>query len=436
MDEIIATGCAAVMLADGDQTRQSEERVNIARTNPSDLGFDTEMLDQAWVSLVEGAQAYEYGGAVALVARGGKIVLHRAAGWAVREPETQRSIMGVDEMFDLASLTKVTATLPSIIKLIGEGRIGLDQAVGDVLPAFGVAGAKAGITIRRLLTHSAGLSDWRPVFLTGMGADAYLADFAATQPEHPPGGQVLYSDPSFITLGEVVRSVTGESVATYARREIFTPLGMVDTMFTPPAGLHSRIAATEFGNAFEAEKVPGQTPVVAGGWRDRLLRGEVHDGNAWYGFQGVAGHAGLFGTALDLARYGMMWLNGGELEGVRVLPENLVAESRRNHIDIEGATERRGLGWRLLPIAGTAEDSPDSGRGLGEHAFGHTGFTGTSLWMDPDLDLVIVLLTNRVHPTVTSTYMERRAAFTATVAAAVTAAVPAATGASSSAARR
>lgn len=389
--------------------------MNLARANPGDLGFDTSKLDEAWLSLVEGAQEHEYGGAVALVGRGNRIALHRATGWAVREPESQRSIMAVDEIFDLASLTKVTATLPSILKLVGEGKIGLDQAAGELLPAFGTEGTKAGITIRRLLTHSAGLSDWRPVFLTGMGPDAYLADFAATQPEHVPGGQVLYSDPSFITLGEVVRSVTGERVDTYARREIFTPLAMVDTMFTPPAGVRSRVAATEFGNDFEAEKVPGQTPVLAGGWRHRMLRGEVHDGNAWYGFEGVAGHAGLFGTALDLARYGMMWLNGGELGGVRVLPENIVAESRRNQIDIEDTTERRGLGWRMLPVAGTVEDSPDSGRGLGEHAFGHTGFTGTSLWMDPDLDLVIVLLTNRVHPTVTSTYMERRAAFTASV---------------------
>lgn len=391
--------------------------MKLPQTHPGAHGFDTDALDQAWISLVKGAQVQEYGGAVAMIARGGQIVLHRATGWAVREPAAQRSIMAVDEMFDLASLTKVTATLPSILKLIAGGKLGLDQPVGEVLPAFGTEGAKADVTIRRLLTHSAGFSDWRPVFLTGMGTDAYLADFAATQPEHTPGTHVLYSDPSFITLGEVVRQLTGESVVDYAWREVFQPLGMVDTMFTPPAGLHSRIAATEFGNEFEAAKVPGQVPVMAGGWRNRLLRGEVHDGNAWYGFEGIAGHAGLFGTAIDLARYGMMWLNGGELEGVRVLPADLVAEACRNQTPFPGETERRGLGWRLLPVPGTPENTPDSGRGLSQHAFGHTGFTGTSLWMDPELDLVIVLLTNRVHPTVTTTYMERRAAFTAAVVA-------------------
>ncbi len=219
--------------------------MNQTYSRPSDLGFDPERLDQAWLSLEEGARAHEYGGAVALVARHGEIVLHRATGWAVREPEDQRSIMAVDEIFDLASLTKVTATLPSILTLIADGKLDLDQPVGKVLPAFGQEGAKAEVTIRRLLTHSAGLSDWRPVFLSGMGADAYLADFAATQPEHTPGGQVIYSDPGFITLGEAVHQVTGESVSSYARRRIFQPLEMVDTMFTPPIGLRSRIAATE-----------------------------------------------------------------------------------------------------------------------------------------------------------------------------------------------
>ncbi|HWV35667.1 MAG TPA: serine hydrolase domain-containing protein [Thermomicrobiales bacterium] len=389
------------------------------RTNPNGLGFDTNALDRAWISLVEGAQQHEYGGAVALIARHGQIVLHRATGWAVREPADQRSVMGVDEIFDLASLTKVTATLPAILQLVAAGRLELDQPVGEILPEFGTEGAKAGVTIRRLLTHSAGLSDWRPVFLDGMGADAYLADFAATQPEHTPGAQVIYSDPSFITLGEVVRRLTGESIAEYARREIFQPLGMTDTMFTPPAVLRSRIAATEVGNDFEAAKVPGREPVMTGGWRQRLLRGEVHDGNAWYGFEGVTGHAGLFGTALDLARYGTMWLNGGELDGVRVLPESIVREARTNQIAIEGVTERRGLGWRMLPVPGTPEATPDSGRGLSQNAFGHTGFTGTSLWMEPEHDLVIVLLTNRVHPVVTTTYMERRAAFTEAVVGAL-----------------
>lgn len=388
--------------------------VPVSYVNPDTLGFDTAAIDRAWISLVEGAERHEYGGAVALVARHGQVALHRATGWAVREPEADRSPMAVDSIFDLASLTKVTATLPSILSLIADGRLELDAPVGEILPEFGTEGAKRDVTIRRLLTHSAGLSSWRAVFLEGHGADAYLADFAATQPQHTPGGQVIYSDPSFITLGEVVRRITGESVADFARTHVFLPLGMTDTLFTPPIGLRPRIAATELGNAFEANKAPGQTPVKAGGWRDYLLRGEVHDGNAWYGFDGVVGHAGLFGTAIDLFRYGQMWLSGGsgEHDGVRILPEAIVREATTDQIAIPGETERRGLGWRMLPEPGTPEASPDSGRGLSQRAFGHTGFTGTSLWMDPDRDLVIVLLTNRVHPTVETTYMERRARFT------------------------
>ncbi len=391
------------------------EVTSLTYRNPVDLGFDSDLIERAWISLVRAADAHEYGGAVALIMRQGQVVLHRATGWAVREPEDQRSPMGADTIFDLASLTKVVATTPSILHLIALGKVGLEQPVGRILPEFGTEGAKAGITIRRLLSHSAGLSAWRPVFLTATGADAYLAEFAATQPEHPPGEQVIYSDPGFITLGEVVRRVSRDPVSVYARREFFEPLGMTDTMFTPPRSLRSRIAATEIGNGFEAGKEPTRSP-VNGGWRDGLIRGEVHDGNAWYGFDGVAGHAGLFGTALDLARYGLFWLNHGALGDARLLPAELVAEACRDQIAIEEETERRGLGWRMVSKPATVESVPESGRGLSERAFGHTGFTGTSLWMDPDRDLVIVLLTNRVHPTVTNAYLATRAAFTVTVA--------------------
>jgi CubicO group peptidase (beta-lactamase class C family) len=389
--------------------------LELTMTKPRDLGFEPDLLEDAWIALVNGAEAEEYGGAVALVLRHGEIALHRATGWAVREPLEDRSPAGVDTIFDLASLTKVTATTPSILKLVAEGRIGLEQPIGEILPEFGTEGAKRGVTIRRLMSHSAGFIAWLPVFLEATGPEAYLAAFARTQPEMTPGEQVVYSDPSFITLGEVVRRVTGEPVSTYARREIFQPLGMIDTMFTPPVAYRSRIAATEVGNDFEGEKAPDQAP-VDGGWRDYLLRGEVHDGNAWYGFRGVAGHAGLFGTARDLGLYGQMWLNGGALGDVRILPEELVAEATRDQAGLGGDNDRRGLGWRLAPFPGTPEVNPDSARGLSTRAYGHTGFTGTSLWMDPERDLVIVLLTNRVHPTVKNEYMETRARFTALVA--------------------
>ncbi len=396
--------------------------------NPVDLGFDGEAVEDAWLALVQAADRHEYGGAVALVARRGEIGLYRATGWAVREPEDQRSPMGADAIFDLASLTKVTATLPSILQLVAEGQIGLEQPVGGILPEFGTGGMKSGVTIERLLTHSAGFRDWIPAFLdspvdlailNGQGERAYLAAFAATQPEWEPNTRVVYSDPSFIALGMVVHRVTGETVDVYAAREVFDRLGMVDTMYCPPRSLRGRIAGTEIGNQFEARKMTsGRTPAV-GPWRDALIRGEVHDGNAWYGFGGVAGHSGLFGTAMDLFRYGQMWLNGGELDSVRVLPEELVAAAIVNRTRYEDPTDVRGHGWRLLPPPGSPEGNPDSGRGLSQRAFGHTGFTGTSLWMDPEHELLVVLLTNRVHPTVNPAYMETRARFTAAIAGAI-----------------
>jgi CubicO group peptidase (beta-lactamase class C family) len=219
----------------------------------------------------------------------------------------------------------------------------------------------------------------------------------------------------------VIHRVTGETVDRVATRTVFEPLGMVDTMFTPPRGLRGRIVGTEVGNWLEVGKIPGREP-VDGGWREGLIRGDVHDGNAFYGLGGVAGHAGLFGTAHDLFRYGRMWLQGGELDGVRVLPEDLVAEAITNQTTFGDPSDVRGLGWRLLPPAGTPEVNPDSGRGMSQRAFGHTGFTGVSLWMDPDRDLTVVLLTNRVHPIVTNTYMETRARFNAAIVSSLLAA--------------
>lgn len=375
--------------------------------NPATLGFDVPALDAAWGTLVRAAEAHMFGGAVALVTRHGKIALYRATGWAVREPADQRAPMTTDTIFDLASLTKVTATTPSILKLIGDGALCLGQPVGELLPLFGTEGAKRDVTIRRLLSHSAGLVDWRPFYLDAEGPEAIVRLFAADQPIRTPGEDVVYSDVGFMLLGEVVRAITGQSIADYAAREIFAPLGMTDTMFTPPRALRRRIAATEIGNPFEHAKDDGR-----GGdyprWRTGLIRGEVHDGNAWYGLHGVAGHAGLFSTAIDLARYGQCWLNGGALGDVRVLPETIVAEATREQ---PPAGSRRGLGWQLSPVGPT--DLNHSGRGTGPRAFGHTGFTGTSIWMDPDADLVMVLLTNRVHPTVTNDYLPVRSAFTA-----------------------
>lgn len=380
---------------------------------PRDANMNMDAVEAAWGSLEDAAERHEFGGAVALVQRHGQTILHRATGWAVREPEEERTPTALDTIFDLASLTKVVATTPSVLKLVAEGKIDLEQPLGVYLPEFGTEGDKAGMTIRRLMTHTSGIISWRAVFLEGSGPDAYIANFAKDQPANAPGEQVEYSCPGFILLGEVVRRVTGMSLPMYATEHVFRPLGMTETMFTPPKDLRSRIAATEDGNGFEADKEAGEP--VDGGWRRYLLRGEVHDGNAWYGFRGLASNAGLFGTATDLARYGQMWMNGGEIDDVRILPEAIVHEAIREQTGLEAPNDRRGLGWQMVQHPG-AETDGFSGRGLSQRAFGHTGFTGTSLWMDPERDLLIVLLTNRVHPRVNMDFLPTRARFTEMIA--------------------
>ena len=375
-------------------------------TKPAGLASDA--LESAWRVVVEGAEQGAYAGAVALIARGGTVVLWRATGWAVLEPE--RIPMAADTIFDLASLTKVVATLPSILRLVQHGAISLDLPVGNVLPEFGTSGPKRAITIRRLLSHCGGLPAWLPLYLDHVGPEAYVAEIARTPLIARPGDRVVYSDLGFILLGEVIRRVSGVDVAEFAAREVFAPLGLRDTSFRPSLALRRRIAATERQNETEIEMC-GDRAMGFAGWRKGVIWGEVHDQNAHYGLGGVSGHAGLFGTASDLFRYGQMWLQRGAWDGRQVIDEALVDESTRP------MASGRGLGWVLSPPDGEA--APDHpGRGLSARAYGHTGFTGTSLWVDPERQMVIVLLTNRVHPTRRPEIAAIRPAFHAKVASA------------------
>ena len=364
-------------------------------------------LDSIWQDIETAADAHHIGGGVALIQHRGEIVLHNHTGWALREPEADRTPMTPDTIFDLASLTKVVATAPAVLQLIGAGKIGLDEPLATYIPEFGNEGAKRDVTIRNLLSHSSGITSWRGVYTTGSGINAYIASLAADQPEAEPNTRVAYSCMGYILLGEVVRRVSGLRIDAYAQQHIFEPLGMHETGYLPSPDLRKRIAATEFGNHFEVATA-GADPVQ--GWRQYLLRGEVHDGNAWYGMGGISGNAGLFGTAADLLRYARMWLNGGELDGVRILPEALVREATREQTGLSAPNQRRGLGWQMTPHPYPAELSNEaSGAGLSDRAYGHTGFTGTSLWIDPERELISILLTNRVHPTVTQDWAVIRA---------------------------
>ena len=187
-------------------------------------------LEPIWHKIEQAVADNAAGGAVALIWHRGETLLHRATGWAVREPESERTPMTPDTIFDLASLTKVVATTPAVLQLVAANRIGLDDPIATYIPEFGSEGQKRDITIRNLLSHSSGICSWRGVYTTGTGIDAYIASLAADQPEAAPNSRVAYSCMGFILLGEVVRRVSGQRLDDYARDHIFQPLGMTTTM--------------------------------------------------------------------------------------------------------------------------------------------------------------------------------------------------------------
>jgi CubicO group peptidase (beta-lactamase class C family) len=268
--------------------------------------------------------------------------------------------------YDLASLTKVVATLPAVLRLASEGEISLQDRVGHFFSNAGWAQTPslADSTVRQLLSHTSGLPAWQPLFAQVCTRLSALA--AVLQAPLERRGAVNYSDLGFMLLAAVVERVSGERLDRFTRRQVFGPLGMNETGFGPVAGVP--VAASEDC-----------------GWRGRLLEGEVHDENATV-WDDVAGHAGLFGTAADLGRYCQAWL---ELDA-RLGREELLVEATREQARAEDGS-RRGLGWLL------ASEAWFAGRGAG--GYGHTGFTGTSLWIDPlNRPAYAVLLTNRVHP--------------------------------------
>jgi CubicO group peptidase (beta-lactamase class C family) len=294
-------------------------------------------------------------------------------------------------VYDLASLTKVVATTTLAMQAVSEGKLDLDAPVRRYLPEFRGPG-KERVTIRHLLTHSSGLRADRPLWRETPNADSALRLVNATPLDTAPGVRMVYSDLGAIVLGEVVERVLGGRLDRLAERRIFRPLGMTSTRFRPPRSWLRRIAPTEYDTA----------------WRKRIVRGEVHDEKAaWLG--GVAGHAGLFASAEDLLTFGEWLLS--ETEGRKdgtlpvggggpstfrpsVLPPVLPSVARefvRRQNLVPGSS--RALGWDTPSPNGSA------GTRLDSTSFGHTGFTGTSIWIDPTRDLVIVLLTNRVHPT-------------------------------------
>ena len=354
---------------DGATLRQQRLRPGA----PEEAGLDAEVgerVDRVVSSAVHGGA---FPGAAVAVGRDG--VLVRLRGYGRLTPGGAEAT--AETPYDLASLTKVVGTTAAVMRLVEAGEVDLDARVSRYLPAFRPEGG-AGVTVRQLLTHSAGQRPFYPFYARGILDRRAALDFVYTDTlRYRPGSKSVYSDFDMIVLGEVIEAVTGEPLDRHLRETVFAPLGMDATGFRRPGAVDRAAAPTE------RDRV----------WRGRTLQGEVHDEAASV-MGGVAGHAGLFSTAEDLATFGFLLASGGEANGARLF--------RRTTLD--AFTERApvrgrypmGLGWMVRP---TGRGYSSSGSLFGPRSFGHTGFTGTSIWVDPDQDLFVVLLTNRVHPT-------------------------------------
>lgn len=334
--------------------------------HPAAVGMSAKRLAAIDRVVGRGIRAGGFPGAAVIVGRRGAAVFSKGYGRLSWSKDASR----VDpdaSIYDLASLTKVVGTTTAIMILYDEGRISLDARAVEYLPAF-TGGWKDSITIRQLLTHRSGLPASRDLWKLATNPQEARLGVIDAALQCRPGVCFEYSDLGMVLLGMVVETVTGVGLDRFLHERVFAPLGMTSTFFRPVAELRPRIAPTDVSPP-----------------RGYPLRGEVADENA-YALGGIAGHAGLFSTASDISVFAQMMLNGGEYNGVRIVSDSTIALFTRR------TAGTRALGWD------TAEDNGGgSGAYLSGRSYGHTGYTGTSLWIDPDRELFVVLFTNRVH---------------------------------------
>ncbi len=332
---------------------------------PDAVGMSSSRLEAIDRVVQRGISAGGYPGASVVVGRMGAAVWEKGFGklsWSPFSP-----VVDADKtIYDIASLSKVVGTTTAIMVLYDEKKVDLDAPVFRYLPAFS-GGLKDDVTVRELLTHRSGLPAGRDLWRVAHSPQEAREMVLSTQLEYAPDHAYIYSDLGADVLGMIVEAVSGERLDRFLERRVFGPLGMHDTFYRPADSLRYRIAPTEV------------TPP-----RGYPLQGEVHDENA-YALGGIAGHAGLFSTAADLSIFAQMMLNGGTYDGVHIISDPTVALFTRR------TSGHRALGWD------TADGDYGSGSYLTERAYGHTGFTGTSIWIDPDREMFVVLLTNRVH---------------------------------------
>ena len=348
----------------------TSSRVSLRRDDPAAAQFDNRKLFRVEEIITSAIRDSAFPCAQVVVAREGKVVLQKSFGTYTYDA-TSRQI-DASTMFDLASLTKVIATTSAAMKLYDQNLLSLDDPVSKYIPQFG-SGPKARITIRHLLTHTSGFKPFLKLYDVCKTPQEALDSIYASELVAAPGDTMIYSDLGIITLAKIEEKITGQPLDQYVRQQFYEPLNMHHTMFNPPADIWQQVAPTEVDTV----------------WRMRLIRGQVHDERSFL-LGGVAGHAGLFSTASDLAVFMQMLLNGGTYGGIRYLSEGTVKLFTQR----QSATSTRALGWDTKSPTGSS-----AGDYFSPTSFGHTGFTGTSIWADPVRKLFVILLTNRVYPT-------------------------------------
>ena len=339
--------------------------------------------EQLSALLQEHIEAGEFPSAVYLVAERDEIVFTGALGHSIVEP--YRVANKIDTIYDLASLTKPLITTLLCARRIELGELTLDSSVSHYLGEFDRTD-KQTITVRELLTHTSGLPAWRPLYLlTEDEPERAAGAIANLDLEYKPGTRVVYSDLGFIALGILLERMSHQRLADMARHEIFEPLNLKQTFFNPELALQTDIAACETGNAYELDMCKQSGAGEYTNSRQRLIWGEVHDGNAYF-LGGAAGHAGLFSTAQETFLIAQQFLG----ESTKLLTPDTCRLFRENMT--EGLEEARSIGWQLA----ATKDSTGS-TALPPDSFGHNGFTGTCVWIDPSHRRIFILLTNRTH---------------------------------------
>ena len=388
------SGCLALQGAPQDKR-------GLPEVAPDTIGLRAAQLSRIDDAVAASIQAHEAPGAVVLVARHGKIGYWKAFGMRALQPQSEP--MTKDTIFDMASLTKVVATTPAIMLLTQNGQLRIGDRVKRYLPLF-IGGGKDDITVRHLLIHYSGLPPDFDLSKAWMGRETALEELWNIAAKMP-GKEFVYSDLNFIALGEIVRAISGKGLESFVQQYLYQPLGMSETTFNPPASWLARIAPTESRDR-SLQYLKGNAPASA----PQMLRGEVHDPTAWR-MGGVAGHAGLFSTARDIAIYAQMLLDQGSFQGKPLLSP-LTVQAMTSPQSPAGAPVR-GFGWDI-------DTSYSSPRGdLFGTGYGHTGFTGTSLWIHPPTGTFVVILANRVHPDGKGDVTRLRALIANIVAAAI-----------------